>query len=211
MAFDFPNNPTLGQSITNPSSSQIYTWDGVAWSSAPVTASFALLASTASLANTSSYGLFSLTATSASHALNADNAITSSHALNANQALTSSYINVIGLGVGVNYGPNQLQLTGSTVTISDTAPTDPFRRTTGSLWFNSQDTSLYIAYPDGDSSQWVGVSPAGPVVTSSYAATASYVVMQNYTSYASDVAAAAAGVPLGGIYNNTGILRVRTT
>ena len=31
MSFQFPNNPTIGQQVINPTSSAIYTWDGVTW------------------------------------------------------------------------------------------------------------------------------------------------------------------------------------
>ena len=48
---------------------------------------------------------------------------------------------------------------GSSVTVSDTAPTSP---SDGDQWFNSTNGSLLIYYNDGTSSQWVGVSgPAG--------------------------------------------------
>ena len=48
---------------------------------------------------------------------------------------------------------------GSSVTVSDTAPTSP---SAGDQWFNSTNGSLLIYYNDGTSSQWVGVSgPAG--------------------------------------------------
>ena len=48
---------------------------------------------------------------------------------------------------------------GSSVTVSDTAPTSP---SAGDQWFNSTDGSLLVYYNDGSSSQWVVVSgPAG--------------------------------------------------
>lgn len=48
----------------------------------------------------------------------------------------------------------------ATVTSSDTAPTSP---RSGDLWYRTDDSSLYVYYNDGSSSQWVGVSgPAGP-------------------------------------------------
>jgi len=31
MSFNFPNNPIIGQQVVNPTSSAIYTWDGVTW------------------------------------------------------------------------------------------------------------------------------------------------------------------------------------
>jgi len=46
------------------------------------------------------------------------------------------------------------------VTSSDTAPSSP---TSGDLWYRTDDSTLYVYYNDGSSSQWVGVSgPAGP-------------------------------------------------
>ena len=49
---------------------------------------------------------------------------------------------------------------GSSVTVSDTAPTSP---SDGDQWFNSTDGSLLVYYNDGSSSQWVLVSgPVGP-------------------------------------------------
>ena len=48
---------------------------------------------------------------------------------------------------------------GSSVTVSDTAPTSP---SDGDQWFDSTDGSLLVYYNDGSSSQWVVVSgPAG--------------------------------------------------
>ena len=49
---------------------------------------------------------------------------------------------------------------GSSVTISDTAPSSP---SAGDQWFNSSDLKMYIYYNDGSSSQWVQSSPAGNV------------------------------------------------
>ena len=46
------------------------------------------------------------------------------------------------------------------VTSSDTAPSTP---ASGALWYRTDDSTLYVYYSDGSSSQWVGVSgPAGP-------------------------------------------------
>lgn len=46
------------------------------------------------------------------------------------------------------------------VTSSDTAPANP---SAGDLWYRTDDSTLYVYYNDGSSSQWVGVSgPAGP-------------------------------------------------
>lgn len=52
---------------------------------------------------------------------------------------------------------------GSTVSVSDTAPSSP---SNGDQWFNSADGSMYVYYADGTSSQWVSVSgPAGSSVS----------------------------------------------
>jgi len=52
---------------------------------------------------------------------------------------------------------------GSTVSVSDTAPSSP---SNGDQWFNSADGSMYVYYADGSSSQWVSVSgPAGSSVS----------------------------------------------
>lgn len=48
---------------------------------------------------------------------------------------------------------------GSSVTVSDTAPTSP---SDGDQWFDSTDGSLSVYYNDGSSSQWISISgPAG--------------------------------------------------
>ena len=52
---------------------------------------------------------------------------------------------------------------GSTVSVSDTAPSSP---SNGDQWFNSADGSMYVYYADGSSNQWVSVSgPAGSSVS----------------------------------------------
>jgi hypothetical protein len=50
---------------------------------------------------------------------------------------------------------------GSSVTVSDTAPTSP---SDGDQWFNSTSLKMFVYYADGSSSQWVPASPqqAGP-------------------------------------------------
>ena len=47
---------------------------------------------------------------------------------------------------------------GTSVTVSDTAPTSP---SAGDLWFKSDEGRLKIYYNDGSSSQWVDTSPIG--------------------------------------------------
>jgi hypothetical protein len=46
---------------------------------------------------------------------------------------------------------------GASVTVSDTAPSTP---SSGDLWFNSTNLTAYVYYNDGDSAQWMPVSPA---------------------------------------------------
>ena len=46
----------------------------------------------------------------------------------------------------------------SSVTVSDTAPSNP---SDGDMWFNSLNTKLYIRYNDGSSTQWVQATSAG--------------------------------------------------
>ena len=43
---------------------------------------------------------------------------------------------------------------GGSITVSDTAPTDPAPEN-GDLWWKSDDGKLFVYYVDGDSSQWV--------------------------------------------------------
>ena len=45
---------------------------------------------------------------------------------------------------------------GSSVTVSDTAPTSP---SDGDQWFNSTSLKMFVYYADGSSSQWVPASP----------------------------------------------------
>jgi hypothetical protein len=54
---------------------------------------------------------------------------------------------------------------GSSVTISATAPSSP---TAGDMWWNSNIGSLYIYYNDGNTSQWVEASPGGAGVSSAF-------------------------------------------
>lgn len=110
--------------------------------------------------------------------------VSSSYSLSSSLAQTASYIDVTGSGVLINWFGSQLQLTASSdseVIISDTAP---IGAETGSLWFNSLNTSMYVYYNDGFTSQWIGVAGAGPVVTASYAFTSSHALFSNTASYA---------------------------
>jgi len=57
------------------------------------------------------------------------------------------------------------QVSGTSVTISDTAPVSPDN---GDLWFDSTSTQLFVYYADTDTSQWVSaMATSAPVVTSS--------------------------------------------
>ena len=47
---------------------------------------------------------------------------------------------------------------GSSVTVSDTAPTSP---SAGDQWFDSSSLTMFVYYADGSSSQWVPAAPAG--------------------------------------------------
>ena len=60
------------------------------------------------------------------------------------------------------------QVSGATVTASDTAPVSPDE---GDLWFDSTTTQMYVYYNDGSSSQWVTVTSGSP---STDAATVTY-------------------------------------
>jgi hypothetical protein len=53
---------------------------------------------------------------------------------------------------------------GSGVTFSDTPPASPKDK---DLWFNTLDSSLYVLYNDGNSTQWIEVSVGGDVVEQS--------------------------------------------
>ena len=62
-----------------------------------------------------------------------------------------------------NWAPANVASGGSSVSVSDTAPSSP---SNGDQWFNSADGSMYIYYADGSSNQWVSVSgPAGSTVS----------------------------------------------
>jgi hypothetical protein len=49
---------------------------------------------------------------------------------------------------------------GSSVTVSDTAPSSP---SSGDLWWHSTDLKLYVYYTDGSSNQWVQTNPSGTI------------------------------------------------
>lgn len=84
---------------------------------------------------------------------------------------TASYVDLRGQGVVVNYGNGFISITGSDATdtptiVSATAP-NPLSVPTGSLWFNTNDTNLYINYNDGFASYWVSTTVAATFVASS--------------------------------------------
>lgn len=53
---------------------------------------------------------------------------------------------------------SDLPAAASSVTTSDTAPSNP---SDGDLWYRSTDGRTYVYYDDGSSAQWVDASPAG--------------------------------------------------
>lgn len=158
--------------------------------SASVSSSFA---DTASFAQTASYVLQAVSSSYATTASFAEISISSSLAQTASfvataswalRSVSASYVDITGSGIIVKYNGSQIQLTGSaeggtSVTISDTAPTGS-AADTGSLWFNSNDLGLYIRYQDTDGGQWVAVNPVGPIESSSYALSSSYTVTASY-------------------------------
>ena len=144
-------------------------------------------------------------------------------------ALTASYIDVTGSGVLVNWFGSQLQLTASSVgggvTVNNVAPTSPIQ---GDLWWDTDDANMYMYYEyvtgSSSASAWVPATSlavqalsADSAITASYALTAavaqtsSYYIMSNYITneYVDDAAAAAGGIPLGGIYRSGNVVVVR--
>jgi hypothetical protein len=132
---------------------------------------------------------------------------------------------------------SQLQLTssaGASVTVAQTAPSSPSQ---GDLWWDTDDANLYLYYEYISSSlsqsAWVPATSlaiqalsansaisASYALTASYAQTASYTqtaqtasycIMQNYATneYLNDTAAAAGGIPLGGLYRSGNMVLVR--
>jgi len=96
MAFQFPNTPLVGDTILNPTSSQFYTWNGIAWVQYPVTASQAVTSSyslTSSFSQTASYALQALSSSFATTASLAQRSISSSFAASSSIAQsTVSYL-----------------------------------------------------------------------------------------------------------------------
>jgi len=145
-------------------------------------------------------------------------------------AATASYIDVTGSGVLVNWFGSQLQLTASSgggagVAVDTVPPAGPAQ---GDLWWDTDDANMYMYYEyvsaSVSQSAWVPASSlavqalsADSAVSASYATTASiaqtssYYVMTNFAAneYVDDTAAAAAGIPLGGIYRSGNMVVVR--
>jgi len=88
MAFIFPSNPNIGDTVSNPASGQVFRWTGYSWSG---DSSNALL--TASFAFTASY-LLGGTATSSY-------AVSASYAVNSG---TASYIRLEDIAATGDYG-----------------------------------------------------------------------------------------------------------
>jgi hypothetical protein len=163
------------------------------------------------------------------------NPITSLGNFSASYATSASYIDVTGSGVLVNWNGSQLQLTASSAAgaavVSQLPPASPNQ---GDLWWDSDDANMYVWYNDGTGSQWVAATSlaiqsvtADNAISASYAVTASYVLgsissasysatasnyfMSDYLvrQFADDTAAAAGGIPLGGIYRTGNVVVVR--
>ena len=139
---------------------------------------------------------------------------TASVAVSSRNSDTASYINVTGSNIEVNWDGSLLQLSGSkqfSVIVSETTPGTDLA--TGSLWWDSVTGILSVLYGDDDSVQWVEANYGGTMASASFASTASGMLMDNYSSnnFSDDSQAAAAGIPLGGVYRNGSFLQVRTS
>ena len=67
---------------------------------------------------------------------------------------------------------------GSSVTVSDSAPSNP---SSGDLWLNSTNMKLYAYYVDGSSNQWVEVSASSGGGITFSAATSDVTMLSGYT------------------------------
>ena len=139
---------------------------------------------------------------------------TASWAVSSSHSVSASYINVTGSNIEVNWDGSLLQLSGSkqfSVIVSETTPGTDLA--TGSLWWDSVTGILSVLYGDDDSVQWVEANYGGTMASASFASTASGMLMGNYSSnnFSDDAQAAAAGIPLGGVYRNGSFLQVRTS
>ena len=109
-------------------------------------------------------------------------ALSADSAVSASYAKTASYVDIKGSGITVNYFGSEIQLTGS----GGPAVSASYALT----------ASYFIT---------------SSVSSASIAQTSSYYVMSNYIAneYIDDATAAAAGVPLGGIYRSGNMVVVR--
>jgi hypothetical protein len=109
-------------------------------------------------------------------------ALSADSAVSASYAKTASYVDIKGSGITVNYFGSEIQLTGS----GGPAVSASYALT-ASYFLTSSVSSASIAQ------------------------TSSYYVMTNYIAneYVDDTAAAAAGIPLGGIYRSGNMVVVR--
>ena len=134
-------------------------------------------------------------------------------------ALTASYIDVTGSGVLVNWNGPQLQLTasagGASVSVNQNPPVSAIQ---GDLWWDTDDANMYVYYDDGTTQQWVPATSlavqsetADNAISASNAASASTYLMVDYITreFVDDTAAAAGGIPLGGIYRTGNVVVVR--
>lgn len=71
---------------------------------------------------------------------------------------------------------------GASVTVSETAPTSP---SAGDLWWSSSEAVMYIYYTDADSSQWVSTSTPGADGATGAAGASASVAYANLASFPS--------------------------
>jgi hypothetical protein len=126
-------------------------------------------------------------------AINILNSDTAYYVLNSQTSSMSvasaSYVDLRGDNVTINYGNGWIEITGSEsnaqVIVSDTAPNN-YSYPSGTLWFSSISTAMYVNYcSDPLNCTWIGVSAAGPVISASYAGTASIAYSASYSATAS--------------------------
>ena len=85
---------------------------------------------------------------------------------------------------------------GSSVTVSDTAPTSP---SDGDMWYNSLSLKMFVYYNDGSSSQWVPASPQQAGVAGPAGADGAAGAAGSPTSYANLAAFPSSGNTAGNI------------
>jgi len=142
MAINFPNNPNDGDLFTsNTGVAYVFSADsGNVWTSrgSTITLTANSAFDQANTARTHANGAFDQANTARTHANGAF--------ANANSAGVIAIAAFAKANVGAIQG-------NSVVFISSTAPTTNLSN--GSLWWNSNDGSLYIYYNDSDSAQWI--------------------------------------------------------